>query len=44
MIQDTIVEQPTVESERLMLRPLRRSDEGLLTLYASDERVARNTR
>ena len=44
MIQDTIVEQPTVESERLMLRPLRRSDEGLLTLYASDERVARSTR
>ena len=44
MIQDTIVEQPTVQSERLLLRPLRRSDEGLLTLYASDERVARNTR
>ncbi|MBL9060408.1 MAG: GNAT family N-acetyltransferase [Mangrovicoccus sp.] len=44
MIQDTIVEQATVHSDRLLLRPLRRSDEGLLTLYASDERVARNTR
>ena len=44
MIQGTIVEQPTVQSERLVLRPLRRSDEGLLALYSSDARVAANTR
>ena len=44
MIQDVIVEQATVPSERLLLRPLRRSDEGLLTLYASDQRVASNPR
>lgn len=44
MIQGTIIEQPSIHSERLLLRPLRRSDEGLLALYASDERVAANTR
>ncbi|MCA8879816.1 MAG: GNAT family N-acetyltransferase [Rhodobacteraceae bacterium] len=43
MIQESIAEQPTIQSDRLVLRPLRRSDEGLLTLYAGDERVAANT-
>lgn len=41
---DTIVNQPVIETERLMLRPLRRSDAGLMELYGSDERVARMTR
>lgn len=41
---DTIVNQPVIETERLILRPLRRSDAGLLELYGSDERVARMTR
>ena len=41
---DKIVNQPVVETERLTLRPLKRSDHGLLEMYGSDERVARMTR
>ncbi|MCV6598632.1 MAG: GNAT family N-acetyltransferase [Mangrovicoccus sp.] len=41
---EKIPQQATIAAERLLLRPLRRSDEGLLSLYAGDERVARNTR
>lgn len=41
---DTIINQPVIETERLILRPLRRSDVGLLDIYAADERVARMTR
>lgn len=41
---DAIVKQPVIETERLILRPLRRSDAGLLELYGADERVARMTR
>jgi RimJ/RimL family protein N-acetyltransferase len=41
---DHIVTQPVIETERFTLRPLRRSDAGLLELYAGDERVARATR
>lgn len=41
---DTIVNQPVVETERMTLRPLRRSDCGLLEIYGADERVARMTR
>ena len=44
MIFDTIVNQPVIDAERLMLRPLRRSDTGPLNLYFADERVARMTR
>lgn len=44
MLHDTIVNQPIIETERLVLRPLRRSDEGLLSLYAGDKRVAEATR
>ncbi|QBF31961.1 GNAT family N-acetyltransferase [Thalassococcus sp. S3] len=41
---DTIIaDQPVVETERFDLRPLRRSDQGLIELYAGDERVARMT-
>lgn len=41
---DQIVAQPVIETERFTLRPLRKSDSGLLELYAGDERVARATR
>ncbi len=37
------IDQPVIETERFSLRPLRRSDVGLLTMYASDARVAHNT-
>ncbi len=37
------VNQPVIDTARFVLRPLRPSDKGLLTLYAGDERVARNT-
>ncbi|GHF58767.1 GNAT family N-acetyltransferase [Seohaeicola zhoushanensis] len=40
---DQIVVQPVVETERFDLRPLRRSDLGLIELYAGDPRVARMT-
>ena len=38
-----IVNQPVIETARFDLRPLRRSDLGLIELHAGDERVARNT-
>lgn len=41
---ETITNQPFIEAERLVLRPVRRSDAGLLALNAGDERVARMTR
>ncbi|NNE89812.1 MAG: GNAT family N-acetyltransferase [Silicimonas sp.] len=41
---DTIINQPVIETDRLLLRPIRRSDAGLLGLYGADERVARMTR
>ena len=40
---EQIVDQPTIETERFDLRPLRRSDQGLIELYAGDERVAQMT-
>ncbi|MBY6047044.1 GNAT family N-acetyltransferase [Vannielia litorea] len=44
MQQDRISGQPVITAERVTLRPLQQSDAGLITLYASDERVARATR
>ena len=41
---DTIVNQPVIETERLILRAIRRSDTGNLQLFGADERVARMTR
>lgn len=38
-----IVPQPLIETERFVLRPVRKSDMGLIELYASDVRVARMT-
>ncbi|MBU2962102.1 GNAT family N-acetyltransferase [Citreicella sp. C3M06] len=35
--------QPVIEAERFVLRPMRRSDAGLISLYAGDERLARMT-
>ncbi len=37
------IDQPSIETERLVLRPLKRSDAGLLELYAGSEKIARMT-
>ncbi|MGZ9809610.1 GNAT family N-acetyltransferase [Pseudoroseicyclus sp. H15] len=37
------VTQPQIAAERFVLRPLRPSDAGLITLYAGDRRLARAT-
>lgn len=44
MFQETLTAQPVIEAERFVLRPLRRSDAGLITMYTSDRRVAEGTR
>ena len=41
---DVIVNQATIEAERFALRPVRRSDLGLLHMYAADARIATMTR
>ncbi len=43
MIFDTITNLPTIQARRFILRPLRKSDAGLLELHMGDERVARAT-
>ncbi len=43
MILEQIINQPVIEADRFILRPMRASDTGLIKLYAGDERVARNT-
>lgn len=40
---DQIINQPVVETDRFDLRPLRKSDQGLIELYAGDARVAQMT-
>ncbi|MGR3272447.1 N-acetyltransferase [Thalassococcus profundi] len=40
---DTPVQQPTVSTDRLDLRPLRKSDAGLISHYSADVRVASMT-
>ncbi|PSL19393.1 GNAT family N-acetyltransferase [Shimia abyssi] len=40
---DMIVNQPIIETERFVLRPLRRSDQGLIEFYAGQEELARMT-
>lgn len=37
-------DQITISADRFVLRPLRRSDVGLVGMYANDERIARGTR
>lgn len=39
-----IKKQHVIDASRFLLRPLRPSDTGLLSMYAGDERVARMTR
>lgn len=43
MKYEAINTQVVMESERLVLRPVRYSDAGLMTLYVSDKRVAEAT-
>jgi len=43
-LADSVSAQPVIASDRFVLRPLRRSDAGLIAHYAGDERVARGTR
>ncbi|MEL7100697.1 MAG: GNAT family N-acetyltransferase [Pseudomonadota bacterium] len=43
MEMEKIVTQAVIEAERFDLRPLRRSDAGLMDLYGGDARVARMT-
>ncbi|WP_109464597.1 GNAT family N-acetyltransferase [Albibacillus kandeliae] len=43
MQSEQIVAQQVIETERFDLRPLRRSDQGLIDLYAGDKRVAMMT-
>jgi RimJ/RimL family protein N-acetyltransferase len=43
MKQETIVAQPMIEAPRMILRPLRASDAGLVALYAADRRVSEMT-
>ena len=44
MFQVEIPVQPVIEGARFILRPLRRSDAGLIALYTADRRVAEGTR
>ncbi|WP_299731838.1 GNAT family N-acetyltransferase [uncultured Tateyamaria sp.] len=43
MEMEKIVTQPVIETERFVLRPLRKSDMGLIEMYWSDARVAHMT-
>ena len=43
MEMERITVQAVIASERFDLRPLRRSDMGLIELYGGDKRVARMT-
>lgn len=44
MIQEPIVAQPVIPAERFVLRPLRRSDAGLMAMHTADKRLAVGTR
>ncbi len=44
MILEPITNQPTITADRFVLRPVRKSDSGLLQMYSADERIARGTR
>ncbi len=43
MSLDQALTQPLIETERFVLRPLRKSDVGLIAHYTGEERVARMT-
>lgn len=40
---ENVIEQPTIPLQDFVLRPVRRSDQGLLEMYAGDKRVSGNT-
>ena len=40
---ENIIGQSVIKANRFVLRPLRKSDQGLIDMYAGDERVARMT-
>ncbi|MCV2864177.1 GNAT family N-acetyltransferase [Albidovulum sediminicola] len=44
MLYEQIATLPVIRAERFMLRPLRRSDVGLIGFYTADKRVAEATR
>lgn len=45
MMHETVLNsQATITADRFVLRPLKASDAGLITMYASDEKLARGTR
>lgn len=44
MYQEAIMQQPVIEAGRFILRPLRKSDAGLISMYTADRRVAEGTR
>lgn len=44
LMQETIFDQPVIEAERFVLRPVRAADAGLLSFYVGDRRVAEGTR
>lgn len=44
MLQEKVAVQPVIGAGRFVLRPLRKSDAGLIALYAADRRVAEATR
>ena len=44
MMHETVINQVTVNAERFDLRPMKPSDEGLLSMYMADEKVARGLR
>jgi RimJ/RimL family protein N-acetyltransferase len=44
VIHEEITVQETITAARFVLRPCRKSDAGLIAMYAADERVARGTR
>jgi len=43
MLIDTVTTQPTISADRFMLRPLRKSDAGMIAHYCADPRVAHGT-
>lgn len=44
MMHETVTVQPTISAPRIVLRPPTASDAGLLTMYLSEDRVARGMR
>lgn len=43
-MDQVVTEQPIIQAERFVMRAPRKSDAGLIAMYASDERVARGSR